>query len=55
MSGDNTSNVKQYKKVSGNSIASVSTSRENLSSDSITAKDNQVELKQHWSEANVQY
>jgi len=41
MSGDNTTNV--------------NTSRDNMSSDSIIAKHNQAELKQAWSEANVQY
>jgi len=41
--------------MSGNSIASVRTSRENISSDNVTAKHNQVKLKQGWSEANVQH
>jgi len=41
--------------MSGNSIASVSTSRENISSDSVIAEHNQAEFKQGWSEANIQY
>jgi len=34
--------------MSGNNTVSVSTSRENMSSDSVTAKHNQAELKQCW-------
>jgi len=37
--------------MSGNSMASVCTSRENMSSDSITAK---AELNQCWSEISLQ-
>jgi len=34
--------------MSVNNTTSVSTSKENMSSDSVTAKHNQVELKQCW-------